>query len=129
MSQSDWFNNLNNENKEVNTPSDVNEAESSKDIYNTPDVTGSLSNEAPAQQNPAADVVVESVPTEEIIEADAVVPYHQNPYSNQYNNNPYGNNPYDNNSPYGNNPYSLGSTCPEKADYSKVRFQSGIFQS
>lgn len=123
MSQSDWFDNHNNEN-EVNTASDVHEAESSADIYNTPDVTGSPSTDVPAEGIPAVDVVVESTPAEEAAYADTVVPYN-NPYGNavnsgqmppsgnqgngaynggSYNNNPYGSNHYDNN-PYGYNPY------------------------
>ena len=119
MSQSDRFDEFNNENERQNNTSDTYTTESSADIYNTPDVSDGMPKDAPAGDTPAADVVVESVsvedgsvtdvvvdntPEEEIIETDAVVPY-GNPYNNP--NNPYDNSPYSNqNNPYDNSPYS-----------------------
>lgn len=119
MSQSDLFDDFNNEQGEQNNTSDTYTTESRADIYNTPDVSGSVSGDVPAEDASAADVVVESVPVEdgsvadvvvesapaeEVVETEAVVPY-SNPYNNS--NNPYGNSPYNNsNNQYGNNPYN-----------------------
>ncbi|MCH5260063.1 MAG: hypothetical protein J1F18_09930 [Lachnospiraceae bacterium] len=119
MSQSDRFDEFNNENEGQSNTSDTYTTESSADIYNTPDISNGMSGDAPGEDAPVADVVVESVsvdegavtdvviesaPEEEIVEADAVVPY-SNPYNNP--NNPYESNPYNNpNNPYGNGPYN-----------------------
>ena len=131
MSEWDQFDNLNNGNERENAAPDTYTTESSADIYNTPNVIDS-----PSEDAFDAEVVTEDVPSQDTVGTDAVVPYNNpyggqpqndmqgnpyiplpnnnpynhNPYSNQYNGNMYGNNPYNNNqynnNQYNNNPYS-----------------------
>ena len=124
MSQSDQFDNLNNEQEEVSASYDTYTTDSSADIYNTPNVDGASSDSMPAKEIVVADGTVESMPAEEIVDASAVVESapveepssanivvesvsaEESPVQQNFNqgNAPYNNVPYNN--PYGANPYS-----------------------
>ena len=136
MSQSDRFDNLNNEQEKVSTSYDTYTTDSSADIYNTPNLGDVSSDSVPAEEIVAADSVMESMPAEEIVVVDGAVesmpageqasadivaessPVPQNtnqgnaPYNNVPYNNPYGANlyggqgPQNNNGSYNNNPYN-----------------------
>lgn len=61
MSQSDQFDNFNQENEEERTISDPYTSESSADIYSTPDLSGGLTSEAPVERIQEADIIVEDM--------------------------------------------------------------------
>ena len=119
MSEWDQFDHLNNGNEGENTTPDTYTTENSADIYNTPNVIDSPSEDAfdgEVQNTAETDAVVPynnpygGQPRNDLqgnpyIPGPNNNPYNHNPYSNQYNGNPYGNNPYNNNQ-YNNNPYS-----------------------
>ena len=121
------WDNVNNENGEVNTTTDPYTSESSEAIYQTPDISGGLT-----EENMVVDGSAEEITDGSAAAADTKGlfsgnqqnnnsygnnpygnqqnnnPYDSNPYGNQQNNNAYGSNPYgsqQNNNPYGNNPY------------------------
>ena len=117
MSEWDQFDNLNNENERENAAPDTYTTENSADIYNTPNVVDSPSEDTfdaevvvetvDAEKVTDPEVVAENVPIQNTAETDAVVPYN-NPYGGQPQNNMQGNPyiPVPNNNPYNHNPYS-----------------------
>lgn len=74
MGQSDQFDSYNNGNNESNAVSDTYTTESSADIYNTPDVSGSSLHDAPKQEKAEDEVVSAETPVEvEVIPSETLV--------------------------------------------------------
>lgn len=140
MSQSDQFDKHQNENDEINAVSDTYTTESSADIYNTPDISGSFLNDTPAEETNKTEDVVENVSFETMTDVAEAAPEDVtseanveesmsdwNPYSGQplQNNNPYSNNPY-NNSLYGGNPYG-GQPAQNNSPYNNNPYGSNPY--
>lgn len=156
MGQSERFENEQSEKQETKIV-DAYTSESSEDIYNTPDVSGSLRTDDPIGQTPGKDKEVE-ICLGEVVQIDqaakednavpneqdgnsygnpsyAVNPYGNGPYggNNPYGNgsnhgsNPYGNSPYGGGSPYGNDPYRGSNPYGNGPSYDKNPYGNGSY--